>query len=256
MPLSSAAPSCRKSAAAERTTRQLWLGSHTGRRCLAALCCWGLSAFVGRASAMEGTSPSETTAAPEAAAPAARSSGSSLELRALGGVSGVAWTQSGGAGVDQQAAVMGLGARWGLSFPGARLQFGWIASVEHYSPVEQVGVRFAEPDDWLRGNSYTVWSPAGLFFEVYPFKGAFLGLSGSLGYVPSVETATRLAGEMYLAGYALEVGYDTNRGAPHVFGAFLRYAAWSGRESPLFTDFPDELSSGEVTLGARWSFGL
>jgi hypothetical protein len=186
-----------------------------------------------------------------------QASRSSLELRALGGGSSVAWTQSGGAGVDQGAVVMGLGARGGLSFPRAHLQFGVIASVEHYSPVGEVQVRFAEPDDWLRGNSYTVWSPAGLFFELYPFDGAgpFLGVSASLGYIPSIETKTRLAGAMYLAGYAVEVGYDTDRSAPHVFGAFLRrYGGWSGRESPFFTDFPDELSSSALTIGARWSF--
>jgi hypothetical protein len=246
MALLTAPQSHTESGTAERMPRQPWLLSHTGRRCRATLCCLAVGALPGRANA------TETTPARQAA-----SSGSSLELRALGGGASVAWTQSGGAGVDQRAAVIGLGARGGLSFPGAHLQFGVIASVQHYSPIGQVRVHFGEPDDWPRGNSYTVWSPAGLFFELYPFEGAgpFFGISASVGYIPSIETETRLAGAMYLAGYAVEVGYDTNRSAPHVFGAFLRYGGWSGSESPFFTDFPDELTSGELTIGIRWSFG-
>ena len=245
MSFSTAPRSRKKSAVVRRALPQPWWRSHTGRRCRATLCCWALSALAAEANA------TETTPLPEPA-----SSGGTIELRALGGGSSVAWTQSGGAGVDQQAAVIGLGARGGLSFRRTRLRLGLIASVECFSPVGHAEVRFAEPDDWLRGGSYTVWSPAGLFFELSPFKGAglFFGLSGSLGYIPSIETATRLAGAMFLAGYAFEVGYDTNHAAPHVFGAFLRYSAWSGIESPLFTDFPDELRSGALTVGARWSF--
>ena len=82
-----------------------------------------------------------------------------------------------------------------------------------------------------------------------------LPITGELSVMLGRARATNgHAAFAYLAGCALEIGYDTDRCAPHVFGAFLRYGAWIGTESPLFTDFPDELSSGELTIGARWNF--
>ena len=59
-----------------------------------------------------------------------------------------------------------------------------------------------------------------------------------------------------MAGYALEVGYEMDRTRTHGPGVFLRYAGWSGAQSPLFTDFPDGVDSREITLGLRWTLRI
>jgi hypothetical protein len=56
-----------------------------------------------------------------------------------------------------------------------------------------------------------------------------------------------------MAGYSIEAGYEIARTHSHGPGVFVRYAGWSGTQSPLYTDFPDGVNSRELTLGVRWT---
>jgi hypothetical protein len=182
-----------------------------------------------------------------------------VELRAIGGGAEVEWSNSGSPVVDQHAAAFGLGLRGGWLL-GSRVHLGATASVARYSLVGQLTVRdtekFTDPF-WLRETSYTVWAPLGVFFEFYPMKdeGLCFGLAGSWGWLPAnadPPPGTQDAG-LIMAGYAVEAGYELDRRRPQGPGIFLRYAGWAGRQSPFYTDFPDEVDSREITLGLRWT---
>jgi hypothetical protein len=220
---------------------QVWLFDDSGRRWRSALgCCVTMIAVAGKSSAQESSGAPETD-----------SQHLSFELGALGGPASVTWTRSGGAVLEQSAAVVGLGARARLSL-GSHVQLGICASVLHYSRLGQLDAQEAETfagEYWLLETPYTVWSPIGLFVELYPLPhtGLFVGLSGSLG------AAATGGDSMLLAGYGIEAGYESSRSHPHGVGVFLRYGGWIGTEA-LSTDSPDGLTSGELTLGVRWTF--
>jgi hypothetical protein len=228
-------------AAVARALAQVWLRSDSGRRWRAALgCCLALLAVAGESSALE------SSTAPEAHVPSF-----SWELRALGGPARVDWTRSGGAVLDQSAAMLGLGVRGG-GFLGSHVQVGASLSVSHYRRVGQLDARETEifgSEYWLLETPYTVWSPIGAFVELYPLPntGLFMGLSGSLGVTDTGVDP------MLLAGYGIEVGYESSRSHPHGIGVFVRYGGWTGNNF-FFTDSPDTLVSGELTLGVRWTF--
>lgn len=213
----------------------------------------GLSVIAGTGSAAAGDGP-----APRAADWVSHF----WELRALGGGAAVEWSNSGAPVVDEHAAAFGLGLRAGLPL-GSHVHFGGAASMARYSNVGQLNVRDAEmyaDEFWLRETSYTLWAPFGLFVEIYPVadQGFFLGLTGSLGWIPanSNPPPNTIDRGLLMAGYAIEAGYELDRLQTHGPGVFLRYAGWAGRQSPFFTDFPDEVDSRELTLGLRWTLRI
>jgi hypothetical protein len=190
-----------------------------------------------------------------------------LELRTFAGAAGLELRDTdetlrvagSRAVVDYDAIAWGVGARagWDTS-PYVRL--GATVSVTGYWRTGKLQVRDAEAlaDELFQfDDSPSLWAP-GAFLEISPVRdlGVFLGLTLSLGYVPSVSEPrpNTIDAPMYLGGYALEAGYQSNRSSPHALGVFLRYSAWTGKESPFFTDFPESMSLGELTLGARWAF--
>ena len=172
------------------------------------------------------------------------------------------WTSSHVPVVDQHAAIFGLGLRAGFPI-GSHVQLGGTASVARYSQVGELEVQDAETfadQYWLRETSYTLWSPAGVFLDVYPItdNGFFFGLTGSLGWMPANSNLppNTIDEGLIMAGYALEVGYELDRTSKHGPGLLLRFAGWNGTQSPLYTDFPDGVDSRELTLGLRWSLRL
>lgn len=185
-----------------------------------------------------------------------------LELNVVGGGASVGWTRSGNAVVDQHASTVGLGVRAGWLF-GTYAKVGFAGSFAWYSRVGEVEVRDAEQyadEFWLRETSYRLWAPLGVFIEFYPIRDAdfFFGLAGSLGSIPAntnLPPNTQDRG-LFMVGFAFEVGYDINRMQQHGPGVFLRYARWTGTQSPLWTDFPDGVDSMELTLGLRWTLRL
>ena len=229
-----------------RARARVWLRSHSG-------CAWAAALVV----CVVGAASASSAQALEVA-PASREAPTfSLELRALGGGAAVGLAADDEPVVDFDATAFGLGARLGW-FADPHLQIGATASIVRYSRAGEIEVRNAEiyaDEFWLRETSYTLWSPIGAFIEMYPFRGFSVGVSGSLGYVPApTPPPGTITSTLYMAGYALELGYDTSRLERHGAGVFLRYAAWTGGESPLHTDFPDSIASSELTLGARWTF--
>ena len=254
--------------------------SHRSRRWHSALGA-GLAvlAVASGSSAAEGTAPRATTAAedpaPHAAtaaeAPAPRSVdwvSFFLELRAIGGGAAVGWTSRASDGVtevpvvDQYASTFGLGLRAGWPI-GSHVQLGGTASFAGYSQVGELDVRDAEAfggEGWLRETSYSLWSPVGVFLEVYPItgNGFFFSVTGSLGWMPANSNLppNKIDEGLIMAGYALEAGYELDRTQKHGPGVFLRFAGWAGSQSPLYTDFPDGVDSRELTLGLRWALRL
>jgi hypothetical protein len=230
----------KKDAAVARAPAQVWFRSDSGGRWRSALGCGlALIAVAGESSALE------SSAAPEAHAPSF-----SWQVHALGGPASVAWTRSGGAVLDQSAAMLGLGVRGG-GFLGSHVQVGASLSVSQYRRVGQLDAQETAifgSEYWLLETPYTVWSPIGGFVELYPLPdtGLFVGLSGSLG------VSQMGAESMLLAGYGIEAGYESTRSHPHGIGVFLRYGGWTGME--FSTDDPNGLVSGELTLGVRWTF--
>ena len=200
------------------------------------------------------------------AASAADGSSFVLELRTFGGAAALKLrsadesTLRTEAVVDFDAIAWGAGARagWDLS---ADVQLGVTASIVKYWRAGKLEVRDPEAfgDYYFQfDDTPSLWAPVGAFLELHPVRdvGAFVGLALSLGYVPAVAHPRPNSNdaEMYMAGYALEAGYESSRSSPHTFGVFLRYCAWTGGESPLYTDFPEGLSLGELTIGTRWAF--
>ena len=164
--------------------------------------------------------------------------------------------------VDFDAMAWGAGARAGWNID-AHFQLGASASVVNYWRSGKLDMRNAQTtgDYFFQfDDTPTLWAPIGAFVEIHLWRdvGAFVGLAVSLGYVPPVgkPRPNSIDPEMYLAGYALEAGYDSSRSAPYAVGVFLRYSAWTGGESPLSTDFPEGLTLGELTIGARWAIRL
>jgi hypothetical protein len=185
-----------------------------------------------------------------------------LELNVVGGGASVGWTRSGNAVVDQHASTFGLGVRAGWLF-GAYAKVGIAGSFAYYSRVGEVEVRDAEQyadEFWLRETSYRLWAPVGVFIEFYPIRDAdfFFNLAGALGSIPANTNLppNTVDSGLIMAGFAFEVGYDINRMERHGPGVFLRYAGWTGTQSPLWTDFPDGVDSQELTLGLRWTLRL
>lgn len=190
-----------------------------------------------------------------------------LELRTFGGGAGLELRDTdqsvlnprARAVVDFDAVAWGVAARGGWE-GGSHVQLGGTVSVVSYWRAGELRVRDAVAlgDELFQfDDSPNLWA-TGAFVELYPVKdlGAFVGLTLSLGYLPPVWAPRpgTIDAPMYLVGYALEAGYESSRSKPHALGVFLRYSAWTGGESPLFTDFPESLSLGELTLGARWAF--
>ncbi|MEO8184137.1 MAG: hypothetical protein ABI895_35405 [Deltaproteobacteria bacterium] len=200
------------------------------------------------------------------AASAADRSSFVLELRTFGGGAALKLRATDESGsqtkpvVDFDAISWGAAARVGWDL-GAHVQLGATASVAKYWRIGTLEVHDAQTfDDYYFqfDDSPSLWAPIGAFVEIHSSAdlGIFIGLALSLGYVPPVARprAGSSDAEMYMAGYALEAGYDASRSGPHSFGVFLRYSAWAGGESPLHTDFPESLRLAELTLGARWAF--
>jgi hypothetical protein len=153
---------------------------------------------------------------------------------------------------DPGAATLGAGLQWGW-FAGSQLQLGLVHSIERYEWIGQsevIDVSEYEPGYWTEEGGYTVFSPLGVFLEIHG-GGVFLNVSGSLGYIPSVAGQ---GGTFWMAGFALEAGHELGP-TKDGLGLFLRYASWVGTESPLYTDFPAGVTSHELNLGVRWSFG-
>jgi hypothetical protein len=180
----------------------------------------------------------------------------------------VGWTSKASDGatdvpvVDQYASTFGLGLRAGFPI-GSHVNLGATASVARYSQVGELEVRDAaafSDEYWLRETSYTLWSPVGVFLEIYPIKdnGFFFGVTGSVGWMPANShlppNTTDLG--LIMAGYALEAGYELDRTEKHGPGVFLRFAGWGGTQNPISTDFPDGVDSRELTLGLRWTLRL
>jgi hypothetical protein len=215
---------------------------------------------VGASLAVIAVASGAAAAEPAASEPARENSVSFFgELRLLGGGAAVGWKSSDTPVVDQQAATLGLGLRVGWPL-GSQVHLGATASVARYSLVGELEVRdeelFNDPY-WLRETSYTLWALPGPFLEIYPIKdeGLFFGLTTSLGWMPANSNLPPNTSDkgLLLAGYALEAGYEFAPAQTHGPGVFLRYAGWTGMQSPLYTDFPDRVNSRELTLGLRWT---
>jgi hypothetical protein len=220
------------------------------------------------ASAAEGPAPHAAAAAEDPAPRGVDWVSFLLELRAIGGGAAVGWTATDSEGVndipvvDQYASTFGLGLRAGFPI-GSYVNLGYTASFARYSQVGELEVRDAEAfgdEYWLRETSYTLWSPVGVFLELYPItgNGFFFSLTGSLGWMPANTNLppNTIDEGLIMAGYALEAGYEFDRTQKHGPGAFLRYAGWAGSQSPLYTDFPEGVDSRELTLGLRWTLRL
>ena len=185
-----------------------------------------------------------------------------FDLRLLAGGAALALTQSldsdpyGERHVgDAAAATFGVGLQWGW-FADRHIQLGFAHSIMRYEWLgnnDVTSVSAYEQDYWTDESAYTVYSPLGVFVEIQPGLDtrAFLNLSASLGYIPSVEGQ---GGTVLMAGVAIEVGHELGSVTKAGLGVFLRYAAWTGTEDFFYTDFPAGLTSHELTLGARFSF--
>jgi len=185
-----------------------------------------------------------------------------IDVRLLGGGAALSLTQTPDSSPyteryvgDAAAATFGAGLQWGW-FAGPCVQLGLAHSIVRYQWLGHYEVSSVSIDQkgyWDAESAYTVYSPLGVFVELRPGLDAavFLNLSGSLGYIPSVEGQ---GGTILMAGFAIEVGHELGSVTKDGLGVFLRYANWAGTENPLHTDFPAGLTSHELTLGVRWSF--
>jgi hypothetical protein len=205
--------------------------------------------------------PRIATAGNDAEASAAPARRFSLELRAVtGGAALEHIAFEGPTIVELGAATLGVAARAGW-FPDSHVQLGMAASVAKYWRAGKIHVRDAEAFNdpyWQFDDSPVLWAPFGAFIELYPTRerGFFFGVGAGLGYIPEVAhpRPNSIDIPMYTAGYSLEAGYDWSLSQRQGLGVLLRYAAWSGEESPLSTDYPEQLSLSELTLGVRWTF--
>ncbi len=210
-----------------------------------------------------GFSVASSAAAEDGAAPAARASSAVFEVRLLGGGAVLEMSDTDESlylsvdVADYRSLGGGLGLRLGMDV-GGYLQFGWTGSVMKYARAGGYTVHNQAAFDaelFQFDDTPDVWAPLGGYLELYPAPevGAFLGLGFGLGYVPPVERPRPGTGDapMYLAGYFLEAGYETSRSERFSLGVFLRYAGWSGGESPLYTDYPEGIRIAELSLGIR-----
>lgn len=210
-----------------------------------------------------GLSLASSAAAGEGAEPTAGTSPAVLEVRLLGGGAALELLHTDQSVyrsvpvVDYGALGGGLGLRLGMDL-GSHAQLGWMGSISRYGRTTGFDVhdREAFTDELFQfDDSPDLWTPLGAYLELYPVPelGAFLGVGAGLGFVPPVARPRpgTFDATMYVAGFSLEAGYETSRSERHALGVFLRYAGWSGTESPLFTDFPEGIRIAELSIGIR-----
>jgi hypothetical protein len=187
----------------------------------------------------------------------------SIELRLMGGAAALGLTQMQDSEPyasidvgDVAAATLGVGLQWGW-FVSNQVQLGFAHSLTRYQWFGQNSVEsgrtYEDEGYWTDNSGYTLFSPLGVYAEVCPAAegGIFVGLSGSVGFAASEGPG----GELFAAGYAIELGHELSGSRKDGAGLLLRYAGWLGGESPFDTDFPAGVGSHELTLGVRWVLG-
>ena len=157
---------------------------------------------------------------------------------------------------DCEALAIAGGARFGW-FIGPHVLLGAELAGSWQSCASAVRVRdesYFTSKPRPEGASYGHFAPLGIFIEFYPWvrEGWYASLSSGVGGGGMPDFAEGDA--VFMAGYAIELGYELSGAAKVGPAPFLRYSAWGAEESPISSEHPDGMASSEWLVGLRWSF--